>query len=278
MPRRSPRFVMSVPKVIVHTHAPDRPEDCHEWAREAMAEAVRNNPSFTHAYYGDAACLTYIKRTMPEVLPTYLAINERHPQARADFFRYIRIYQEGGVYLDSTCCLTRPLEEIVAMGQMGDRKKAVLTHWGGLTRKGNLFCPWKKMKGIPERGEFVNFCLIAPARHPLFKRVVEAVVREVSRQIENPKKRVHGKYGVLRTTGPILFTREAVKFYSEGGEDWVAIHESIEDLGVKYNKAWPRLKWAMPHRKEEAHYGQRHNRKVLVVVQTLEGKEFAEVS
>jgi hypothetical protein len=270
-------MMATVPRVIIQTHAPERPEDCHEWAREAMQKLVHDNPSFTHAYYSHATREEYIRQTMPEALRAYLAINEQQPQARADLFRYIRMYQEGGVYLDTCCCLKRPLEEVIAIGQRGDGKKAVLAHWGGTTPKGKLFCPWNHVKGVPDKGEFVVFCLIAPPRHPLFKRVVEAVIRKVTLQLENPKKRIHGPYGVLNTTGPVIYTKEAAKFMAEGNEDLVAVHDCIDDLGVIHHKEWPRIKWAVPpHRKDRSHYSR--NRKVPVVVGDPKYSDLADLS
>ena len=143
----------------------------------------------------------------------------------------------------------------------------MLAHWGGYTSRGELCCPWKHVKGIPDKGEFIIFCLIAPPRHPLFKRVVQAVIDRIIGQLENTRRRIHGAYGVLHTTGPIVYTREAVKFMAEeGNEDLVAVHDCIDELGVIHHKAWPKIKWAVPHRKVPSHYALRKNRKVPVVI------------
>ena len=223
-----------VPKVIVQTHAPARACDAHEQAREAMRKVAAQNPDFEHAYYGDAAAFEYLRREMPSVIPTYLALNNENPQARADLFRYARIYRDGGVYLDSTVCLTRPLAEIVAVGQQGVGSRAVLAHWGPPWGDPSLkaYCPHATLKDIPALGEFVNFFLIAPPRHPLLLRVVEHIMEEVEVQLRLPiEKRARGKGGVLRTTGPIAYTKEAQRLIQEGGGGALAIHNSVERLG-----------------------------------------------
>ena len=252
--------------MVVQTHTPARACDAHEQAREAMRAVAGRNPDFEHAYYGAAAALEYVRREMPSALPAYLALGEGNPQARADLFRYVRIYRDGGVYLDSTVCLARPLTEIVALGQRGDVSRAVLAHWGppGDDPSRRPYCPHARLKGVPALGEFVIFFLIAPPRHPLLLRVVERVVAEVEAQLRLPaEKRARGKGGVLRITGPIAFTKEAQRFIEDGGGGALAIHDSVERLGIKCHSEWPRVKWATPHRKESGHYS---NNKFPVVV------------
>jgi mannosyltransferase OCH1-like enzyme len=42
----------------------------------------------------------YLQQHTPNLYPIYQLINPEYPAAQADFFRYVYIYQNGGLYLD----------------------------------------------------------------------------------------------------------------------------------------------------------------------------------
>jgi len=49
----------------------------------------------------------------PEIISAYRSINPVYGAARADLFKYLVIYQEGGVYLDIKSTTTRPLSQVL---------------------------------------------------------------------------------------------------------------------------------------------------------------------
>lgn len=164
--------------------------------REAL---IARNPDWSFQLFDDTAVEHYIGTHYPALLPIYHCIEPRYSAARADFFRYLLIYREGGVYLDVKSTFTRPLDEVLR-GKQG----FVLSNWDNQT-KGTPHYRFGTHLDIPNRrGEFLQCVLAAPAGHPFLRAVIDNVVL----QVLSYSPRVHGvgREGVLRTTGPIPFT------------------------------------------------------------------------
>lgn len=83
------------------------------------------NPDWTYHLYRDDDVeyfiLNYYGKTY---LNLYLSINKDYGAARADFFRYLLIYQKGGVYLDIKSAPKMPLNEIIKPND-----QFIFSHW-----------------------------------------------------------------------------------------------------------------------------------------------------
>lgn len=76
------------------------------------------NMGWEYRFYDDAACQAYVEARFPRHIGAYLALM---PVERSDFFRYLVILGDGGVYADvDTICL-RPFDDLI---QPGDRMLA----------------------------------------------------------------------------------------------------------------------------------------------------------
>src|SRR5438067_2696757 len=88
----------SIPKVIHQTFpTKDLPPRI-----QANVELIRSqNPDYEWNFYDDKKIVDFISsRYDQRILDLYLKINPNYGAARADLFRYLCIYQLGGVYLD----------------------------------------------------------------------------------------------------------------------------------------------------------------------------------
>lgn len=169
--------------------------------REAL---IARNPGWSFQLFDDATVERYINTHFPTLLPLYHRIDPRYSAARTDFFRYLLIYREGGVYLDVKSTFTRPLDEVLR-----DKHGFVLSNWDNQT-KGTPHYRFGTHLDIPNRrGEFLQCVLAAPAGHPFLRAVIDNVVLQVLSY--SPRFHGVGREGVLRTTGPIAFTKPILK-------------------------------------------------------------------
>lgn len=186
-----------IPKVIHQTFpslsrlTPDLIENVE--ALKAM------NPGWQHVMHTDECIVRYIQKHFDaEVLAAYQSINLLYGAARADFFRYLLIYNEGGVYLDIKSGALTPLDSFI---QPSD--ELLLSHWNN--QPGQTFEGWGRHTDDGVASELQNWHLIARPKHPL----IEAAVQSVLKNIRTYSMRRHGvgKFGVLRTTGPLAYSK-----------------------------------------------------------------------
>lgn len=160
------------------------------------------NPGWTISVYEDEECLEFIRMHFDmDMLRTYCAINPRYGAARADLFRYLLLYQCGGVYLDIKSSATRPLENVLQ-----PLDQYLLAHWDNA--RGRPFEGWGVHAETPYPGEFLNWCIVAAPRHPFLEHVACAVQRNI--RSYDPSRDGTGKRAVLRMTGPIAYTKAIV--------------------------------------------------------------------
>lgn len=159
------------------------------------------NPGWTLELYDDDRVVSYIREHFgSDVERSYLAIAPAYGAARADFFRYLRIYAGGGVYLDAKSSLSRPLDEILEPDEA-----FLLCQWAnrpGEAREG--FGSHAELKGVVG-GEFQQWHVIARPGHPFLAAVIERVLGNI--RSYSPWRLGVGGNGVWRTTGPIAYTR-----------------------------------------------------------------------
>lgn len=178
------------------------------------------NPTFEHRLYDDNNCVEFIKNNYDdETLRLYLSINKNYGSARSDFFRYLLMYKEGGVYLDIKSCTISPLEETLL-----PTDEYLLTHWPGLDWSDELNYKF---------GEFQNWHIICKPNHPFLKKVIE----DVSENIRKFKDGF-GKSSVLRITGPIAYSKSIISLLDKHRiyttDSPVREYLLSEELGLNY--------------------------------------------
>lgn len=159
------------------------------------------NPGWTHRLFDGAERRAYIARHYgPGVLALHDRIGEDYGAARADLFRYLLLYREGGVYLDVKSRFDRPIDEVVR----GD-EGFILSQWRngpGEPHEGWGLHP--ELADVPG-GEFQQWHVIAAPGHPFLRAVIERVLGGI--RTYTARGVDVGWTGVLRLTGPIAYTR-----------------------------------------------------------------------
>lgn len=166
-----------------------------------VAELRAANAGWTHCLFDGAERRAFIERHYGRgVAVLYDRIGTDYGAARADLFRYLLLYKEGGVYLDVKSRFTRPIEEVVR----GD-EGFILSQWRngpGEPHEGWGLHP--ELADVPG-GEFQQWHIIAAPGHPFLRAVVERVLRGI--EAYSARGIDVGWTGVLRLTGPIAYTQ-----------------------------------------------------------------------
>ncbi|MCG8345749.1 MAG: hypothetical protein MI685_11415 [Chlorobiales bacterium] len=178
-----------IPKIIHQTYYRKKlPSELDKIVQELR----ENNPGWEYRFYDDQDIEGYISQNYGDkILGYYHRINNVYGAARADLFRYLLMYKEGGVYLDIKSTIAKPLDEILAAEDQF------------------LLCGWDNHKvhkelQVIDGGEYQQWHIICAPGSPFLRAVICAVLANIDSY--KPWRQGVGKIGVLRVTGPIAYT------------------------------------------------------------------------
>jgi len=184
------------------------------------------NPGWAHQLYDDRAMAEFIRTNYgARILSYYLRINEKYGAARADLFRYLLMYQQGGVYLDIKASLERPLDDVLRPDEV-----FVLARWRDT--KGELYERWGMHRELRKFGgkEFQQWHIIAAPGHPFLRAVILRVLANIDAY--SPLWHGIGKNGVLWLTGPVAYTLAITPLLAQNPHRLLAGHD---ELGLVYS-------------------------------------------
>lgn len=232
---------MPIPRLL-HQTCPDPaalPPELHDNLLRLRAL----NPRWEHRVFGDADVLEYAGRHYgPAVLEALHRIAPGYGVVRADLFRYLVVYREGGVYLDIKSGLRRPLDEVLRPDDA-----FLLSQWRN--RLGEPHAGWglhPELARIPG-GEFQQWHVAAAPGHPFLAQVIRRVVANILRY--DPQRDGVGKPGVLRLSGPVCYTKAIFPMLGRHRHRIVDAHA----LGFDYS-IYPRAPGGPWHARAAAHY------------------------
>jgi inositol phosphorylceramide mannosyltransferase catalytic subunit len=194
--------------------------------QENIEKLCALNRGWEYRFYGDSDMVGYIRNHYSEkVLAYFNRINPVYGAARADLFRYLLIYQCGGVYLDIKSTLTKPLDTVL---RTNDRY--LLSQWQN--KQGERHAGWDMHPGFSgiARGEYQQWHIIAAPGHPFLKAVIERVFANIDNYV--PALHGVGKIGVHRVTGPVAYTLAIAPLLNSYEHRFV---EGESDLGLEYS-------------------------------------------
>ena len=162
------------------------------------------NPNYEMILFDDHMMDNYINHTQPpEIQECYHQLVSG--TAKADLWRYIILYEEGGVYLDMDAEITGSLDEWI---QQEDR--AILS------REGN-------------KGYFLQWMMVFEKGHSFLKRTLELCV-------ENIKQKKQGT--IFEITGPKMYTQAIIECTGNVDlydvKDKTIIDETYRIYGIDY--------------------------------------------
>ena len=195
---------MAIPKIIHQTYrSKELPPEIFE-----IVEGFKSlNPDWEYRFYTDEDILDYIQKNFDEtILTAYLKINPVYGAAKADLFRYLVLYKEGGVYVDIKSTCIYPLNDVIRSDD-----QFIVTQWqndlGKKDESTGLFLYLTEDLKI-KNGEYQQWFIIAEKNSPVMKHVVDTIVSNIlNYRAWDYKFHSYGKRGVLFVTGPIAYTK-----------------------------------------------------------------------
>lgn len=221
---------------------------------KAKEITLKNNPNLIEKFFDDSMVDDYIKKNFSHrIYNAYNSINKDYGPARADFFRYLVIYKEGGIYLDIKSYIQNNIEKELNNDKLLVSKgsKYYYPFSYGFTQQQLNTYDWSYFSKTKDCGEYNNWHFMSPKGNEVLKKTIEHIVINIEYAKKNKDKYNNGEYSVLGLTGPILFSRvinkyrnkDNLKFYDKNFNNNISY--SISDVNHKkigYKKHYSQLK------------------------------------
>lgn len=204
-----------IPKIIHQTFSS---KNMPKKIKQNIEHLKKMNPDWKYKFYTDEDIIKYIKINFPNLLKFYLQINKKYGAAKADFFRYLVLYKEGGIYLDLKSSAIFPLTNVIKYND-----EFILSHWTN---------GWGKHPEIKNSNnkEYMQWFIISRPRHPYLKKTIDNIVKNIKKY--DYRRDNVGKKGVLKLTGPIVYTNSIIEVMDRNKHRFVSDVE--KELGLVY--------------------------------------------
>lgn len=176
-------------------------------------------PDYEQVFFDDLMIDEYIKNNFEErIYNAYNKINPEYGAAKADFFRYLIIYKEGGIYMDIK---SGPIQKINNFFDTYKNKLLVsvginnIPHFipkKHLIKLFNLTDDWSYVTKMWQGSEWQQFIIAAPKGNIFLKQIIMQVVSNIENGILNKKHYNKGNISVVAMTGPIVYSLVIEKF------------------------------------------------------------------
>jgi mannosyltransferase OCH1-like enzyme len=152
--------------------------------KEYIDKTLKMNPEYEYELFGEEDMDNFVRDNYDgEIYSCYKRI--KLITAKVDFWRYLILYKNGGIYLDIDSALLKPLDDLI------------LDYDAVITREPN----------VPN--EYVQWALFFCKEHPILKQTIENVV-------DNIKNNRYSN-NVGRMTGPLPYTEAIDKLNQSVG-------------------------------------------------------------
>lgn len=196
--------VVGIPHHIFQICLRGREEDA-ETVYNSLPDSFKNNikalkelnPGWDYHLICDKEANNFILRHYGDTVYDYYSrIDAHYGAARADFLRYLLLYEFGGVYLDLKSTVTESLS-----GHLRGDDRFLLFYWD-IIAGGNHHC---LIPDYIEGGEILQGFIISAKRHPFLRSVITQVLKNIDNY--NPYTDGIGWTGVLNVCGPAMYTK-----------------------------------------------------------------------
>ena len=199
-----------------------------------FASWERHNPDFTHVLYNDTTenerILEISRNALPEINRTYTEMLGKKIVLRSDFFRYVAVWADGGIWADVDTWAQRPFNEWIRYA-----KDPMVRHesLASLESKVGVIIGIECILG--EGGEWdslAQYVFAAKQGHPIMLELIARIIEkggEIANHLDEVEELKNRE--VLGMTGPGIFTDVI-------GE-WI---KSQWDASFNYHRDWRKMK------------------------------------
>jgi len=171
-----------------------------EFIRNKMLE---QNPEWSYSLFNDNEMDSYVKNNFSKrIQNAYFKLNI--VTARADLWRYLILYKEGGVYLDMDSSINQPLKNLIKPDD-----EAIIT-----------------AEGNPDL--YVQWALIFNKGHPILMNVLNIVVNNIENNTYPDD--------ILNMTGPGAYTRGINEYHKTLYSNTITHASILPTTDITYDK------------------------------------------
>ena len=161
-----------IPKIIHQTWRNEK--SIVDAYKECVKTVKQKHPGYSYRFYNNEQCRDVVKQDFREFLDAYDSMT---PVEKADLFRYLVVYRDGGIYLDIDCYCVANFDNLI------DGAEFVAGYEQG----------WKERALF----RYTQWAFAAKAGHPV---LIEAANRCKKNHLNSPTM------WTLKKTGPIMWT------------------------------------------------------------------------
>lgn len=218
---------------IIHQTAEDWKSLTKDF-KNNIKELKEKNPNWNYKFYDSKDRVEYIKKNFPDLLLFYEAIDgKNYGAARADFFRYCVLYNEGGVYLDIKSNVNRSLDDII-------KKEDEFVWQSGRAQNWDFRDRMKNIGRKDKQSEIMQWFICIRPKHLFLWNVLEAIKEEM-------QKNKYVKYrqydDIFDLTGPHIYSRVIYGMM----DDNLYPHRELDtnDKSFIFNKVQKQYSWSI---------------------------------
>lgn len=214
-------------------------------------------PGYKQIYYTDDLIDKYISENYGErIYKAYKSINPDYGAARADFFRYLVVYKEGGIYMDIKTGPNKKIDDFFEKHEgkllvsIGMNSLPYFVPKQHLKETFNFNDDWNFVTNV-NGSEYQQFVIASPKGNPILGKVIQQVVSNIEEGLKNKDSYNKGRFSVVAMTGPIVYTL-VIKKYKKVYKDKVKIfllditkrinHSLIDYKKIMKNNRYANLK------------------------------------
>ena len=187
-----------IPRLIHQTYSSYN--DIPDCVKEVMRANKLLHPDYEFRFYDDAEVDEFIrKHTSDRTYAAFKSLNPKCGACKADFFRYIVLYVEGGVYADIKTKFKVHLDTWI---RKNNKLKITMWPWQSHTNLRKYFHETTIPKS--SRFEISQAVLVYPPLHPFLSEVVERMVSVIEKEVHSPNDTK--RPSALSLTGPHMYT------------------------------------------------------------------------
>ena len=182
--------------------------------KNAHSLTLKKNKDLKEIIFDDQMVENYIKDNYSQrIYNAYNMINKDYGACKADFFRYLVIYKEGGIYLDIKSMLQQNIDKEINENKLiisKGRYDPYPFKYGLLKQYQNAY-NWSYFTDV-SNGEYNNWHFISPAGNKILGKVIQQMISNIEYGYKNKNIYKQGEYSVLAMTGPIMFSKTINKY------------------------------------------------------------------
>ena len=172
-----------------------------------IANKIKNflnlNPEYKYKLFNDQEMDKYVNDNFPgEIADCYNRI--QIIVAKVDFWRYLILYKEGGIYLDMDSNINKSLDLLIK-----EEDSAIIT-----------------AEGNP--GLYVQWGLMFSKNHPILKRTIELVIDNI--------KNNRYPHDIHKMTGPTVYTQAINDVHKSIFNEIIDHNKITDDTDIIYKK------------------------------------------